>query len=484
MFSRRDFIHQSLFTFGGLALHKYLPARFHHDHSMYTISQLSELFRQKKLSPVEITQDCLQRIGELNPTLNAFITVTTEQALQQATDAEKEIKNGKWRGPLHGVPIALKDLVDTAGIKTTAASGVYQNRIPDEDAPIVKQLKKAGAVIVGKTNMHEFALGATSAVSFFGAVHNPWNPDYVSGGSSGGSAVAVATGMCYAAIGSDTGGSIRIPASCCGVVGLKPTHGLISTRGLIPMSKSFDHAGPICRTVEDTAILLNSLVDEDLLAAAIKMKDYKNILSKNIKPKIGVVSNAETSEEVVDAFKAVQELFHSRGWQMTNKDLPIVPDSGIELRNIEIQSFHKPLVEKYKELYQPATVERLINTMHINKAVNAIDYIHHVDVMNEDRQKISAHLFHDCDVLILPTATTATVTIAEANAKGPLAMSLKNTLPFNYYGLPALTVPCGFAKNGLPLGLQIVGPRWGEDIVLALGHYYEQHTQWHLKHPA
>jgi len=481
--SRRDFIHQSLFTFGGLALHKFIPVNFYHDYSMYTISQLSELFRQKKLSPVEITQACLQRIRELNPTLNAFITVTTEQALQQATDAEKEIKNGRWRGPLHGVPIALKDLVDTAGIKTTAASGVYQNRIPDEDAPIVKQLKKAGAVIIGKTNMHEFALGATSAVSFYGAVRNPWNPDYVSGGSSGGSAVAVATGKCYAAIGSDTGGSNRIPPSCCGVVGLKPTYGLISTRGLIPMSKSFDHAGPIARTVEDIAIVMNSLVDEDLSAPAIKMKDYKNSLSKNIKLKVGVVINAEASEEVADAFRTVQELFHSLGWQMTSKELPVVPNGGIELRNTEIQSFHKPLIEKYKELYNPVTLARLVNTMNINKEVNAIDYIHQVDQMNEDRQKISGQLFNDCGVIVLPTATTATVTIAEANAQGPLAMSLKNTLPFNYYGLPALTVPCGFTKNRLPLGLQIVGPRWGEDIVLAVGNYYEQHTQWHLRHP-
>jgi aspartyl-tRNA(Asn)/glutamyl-tRNA(Gln) amidotransferase subunit A len=483
MSSRRDFIHQSLFIFGGLALHKFIPHNFYHDYSMHTISQLSELFRQKKLSPVEITQACLQKIRELNPTLNAFITVTTEQALQQAADAEKEIKNGRWRGPLHGVPVALKDLVDTAGIKTTAASGVYQNRIPDEDAPVVKQLKKAGAVIIGKTNMHEFALGATSAVTFFGAVRNPWNPDYVAGGSSGGSAVAVATGMCYAAIGSDTGGSIRIPASCCGVVGLKPTHGLISTRGLIPMSKSFDHAGPVCRTVEDVAIVMNSLVDEDLSAVAIKMKDYKKALSKSIKPKLGVVINAEASEEVASSFKAAQELFHSWGWQMTNKDLPIVPEGGIELRNTEIQAFHKPLVEKYKELYNPVTLERLVNTMNINKEVNAIDYIHQVDVMNEDRQKISGQLFNDCNVIILPTATTATVTIAEANAQGPLAMSLKNTLAFNYYGLPALSVPCGVTKNGLPLGLQIVGPRWGEEIVLAVGNYYEQHTKWHLRRP-
>jgi len=482
MTSRRDFLQQSLFTVGGLALHKFAPGHFYPDRSMYSIAELSQLIRQKKLSPVQITQSCLEKIEQLNPALNAFITVTGKEALEQAANADKEINNGNWKGPLHGVPIALKDLVDTAGIKTTAASGVFQNRIPKEDAPIVRQLKRAGAVVIGKTNMQEFALGSTSAVSFFGPVRNPWNKAYVAGGSSGGSAVAVAAGMCYAAIGTDTGGSNRVPQACCGIVGLKPTHGLISTRGVIPMSKSFDHAGPVCRTVEDTAIMLNALVDEDFAGLSINFKNYRTSLSKKIKPRVGVITDAETSEEMSKVFTTVVELFQSWGWQITNKLLPVIPNGGIYVRNAEIQAFHKPLIEKHRELYNPAILDRLENTMNVNKPVNFIDYMRYLDEMNEDRHKISGQLFSDCNILISPT-TTEPVTIEEANKNGPVAVTLKNTLPFNYYGLPAMSVPCGFTKNGLPLGLQIVGPRWGEEIVLGVGHYYQQHTRWHLKHP-
>jgi aspartyl-tRNA(Asn)/glutamyl-tRNA(Gln) amidotransferase subunit A len=449
---------------------------------MQSISELSELFREKKLSPVDVTKSCLQKIEQLDSKLNAFIIVTADDALKQAENAEKQITSGRWKGPLHGVPIALKDLVDTAGIKTTAASGVFQNRIPTEDALLVRQLKRAGAVIVGKTNMHEFAIGATSHISFFGAVRNPWNSEYVAGGSSGGSAVAVATGMCYAAIGSDTGGSNRVPPACCGVVGLKPTHGLISTIGVVPMSKSFDHIGPICRNVEDTAIMLNALVDEDYAGIAANLKDYKKFLSKKISPTVAILSNTEFMDESKDAFEAVKQLFQSWEWQLIEKDMPVVPTSGFELRNTEIQAVHKPLVEKYRHLYNPVTLARMENTMDLNKDVDSVSYIHNVDQMNEDRLNISAQLFHDCDILISST-TSAPVTLAEANAQGPVAMSLRNTLPFNYYGLPAISVPCGFTKNGLPLGLQIVGPRWGEEIVLAVANYYEKHTQWHLRHP-
>jgi aspartyl-tRNA(Asn)/glutamyl-tRNA(Gln) amidotransferase subunit A len=449
---------------------------------MYSIAQIGELFRHKRLSPVEITQSCLRKIEELNPKLNAFITITAEQALEQAADAEKEIRSGNWKGPLHGVPIALKDLVDTAGFKTTAASGVFQNRIPTEDAPLVRQLKKAGAVIVGKTNMHEFAIGSTSHISFFGPVRNPWNSEYVAGGSSGGSAVAVASGMCYGAIGSDTGGSNRVPPACCGIVGLKPTHGLISTLGVVPMSKSFDHIGPICRTVKDVAIMLNALVDEDFVGFCNSFKDYTKSFSKQINPRIAILSNTEFPDESKEVFEVVKELFQSWRWQMIDKDLRAVPSSGIELRNAEIRAVHKPLVAKYRWLYDPVTLARMENKMTLNSDIDSVSYIHQVDQMNEDRLKISLQLFDKCDILISPT-TSAPVTLDEAKAQGPVAMSLRNTLPFNYYGLPAISVPCGFTKNGLPLGLQIVGPRWGEEIVLAVAHYYEQHTPWHLRHP-
>src|SRR6266853_1495726 len=216
--------------------------------SDWTLAQASQQIRHGKISPVELTRTCLSRIEKLNPKTNAFITVMAEQALAQARVLEAERQAGKWRGPLHGIPIAVKDLFDTAGTRTTCGSAVFADRIPSEDAEVVRRLKSAGAVIIGKTNMHEFAYGATSIPSHYGAVHNPWNLECIAGGSSGVSAAAVAAGLCFGAMGSDTGGSIREPASFCGMSGLKPTYGRVSVRGVVPLSWSLDHVGPICRT--------------------------------------------------------------------------------------------------------------------------------------------------------------------------------------------------------------------------------------------
>ena len=224
--------------------------------TLRSIAEAAEQIRGKKISPVELVRECLERIDRLNPTLNAFITVTADSAMAEAKKAEQEIQSGNWRGPLHGIPIGLKDLIDTAGVRTTAASAVFRDRIPAEDADVVKKLKAAGAVFIGKQNLQEFAYGSSSVISHFGPVRNPVNPEFIAGGSSSGSAAAVASGMCYAAIGTDTAGSIRQPASLCGVVGLKPSYGLVSTRGIIPLSQSLDHAGPITRTVEDAATVL------------------------------------------------------------------------------------------------------------------------------------------------------------------------------------------------------------------------------------
>src|SRR6266568_930659 len=228
----------------------------------------SRLVQQGEISPVELTRECLERIEQLNPSLNAFITVTAESALKDAQHAEKEIQSGKWRGPLHGIPIGLKDLIDTAGVRTTAASAVFRDRVPTEDAEVVKKLKAAGGVLIGKQNLHEFAYGGSSIINHFGPVRNPANPEFIAGGSSGGPTAAVAAGMCYGAIGTDTAGSIREPAALCGVVGLKPTYGLVSTRGIIPLSLSLDHAGPITRAVEDAALMLNGLAGYDKLDIA------------------------------------------------------------------------------------------------------------------------------------------------------------------------------------------------------------------------
>src|ERR1700720_2444708 len=227
------------------------------------IREIAEQFRKRALSPVELTTDCLARIERLNPKLNAFISVTADSAMAQARQAEAEIRRGNWRGPLHGIPLALKDLIDTAGIRTTAASALFKDRIPTVDAEVVRRLKEAGVVLLGKQNLHEFAYGGSSVVSYYGEVHNPWNPAYIAGGSSGGSAAAVAAGLGYGAIGTDTAGSIREPAALCGVVGLKPTYGRVSVRGVIPLSWSLDHVGPIARTVADSAIALQAITDYD-----------------------------------------------------------------------------------------------------------------------------------------------------------------------------------------------------------------------------
>src|SRR5881409_1759656 len=228
-----------------------------------SISEAAELLRHKKISPVDLATACLDRIERFNPLLNAFITVTDESAMAQARVAEEEIRRGDWRGPLHGIPICLKDLIDTAGVRTTCGSALFADRVPTEDAEVVQRLKHAGAVLVGKQNLQEFAYGGTCVSSHYGAVQNPWNPKHIAGGSSGGSAAAVAAGMCFGAIGSDTGGSIRQPAAYCGIVGLKPTYGLLSTRGVIPLAWSLDHAGPMTRTVTDTAIMLQALAGYD-----------------------------------------------------------------------------------------------------------------------------------------------------------------------------------------------------------------------------
>src|SRR3989442_4734951 len=233
------------------------------DLAFLSLTELSELIRSRKVSPVEVTRNILERIEKLQPALNAYITVTRDVALKSAQKAESEIQQKKWRGPLHGVPVAVKDLFDTAGIKTTAGSAVFKDRVPDKDAEVIRTLKAAGAVLVGKTNMHEFAFGGTSLVTYFGGVHNPWELGHIAGGSSGGSAAAVAGGLCFGALGSDTAGSIRQPAAYCGIVGLKPTYGLVSTRGVIPLSWSLDHVGPMTRTVADAALLLQVVAGYD-----------------------------------------------------------------------------------------------------------------------------------------------------------------------------------------------------------------------------
>jgi len=443
-----------------------------------TIVELAPRLRRKEVSPLELTRACLDRIEKLNPALNAFITVTAESALAEARAAEIEISRGQWRGPLHGIPVALKDLIDTAGTRTTAASGLYQTRVPTEDAEVVQRLRRAGAVLLGKNNLHEFAYGGSSLVSFFGDVHNPWNTAHIAGGSSGGSAAAVAAGLCYAAIGTDTAGSIREPAALCGCVGIKPTYGRVSARGVIPLSWSLDHVGPLAATVGDVVVVLQAIAGYDPLDACsidVPVSEYASGLGDATKGLRVGVPQAHFFDELDDEVRAAVE-------QALSVIAPLVADVRdvqIEVSNdrtvqaAESYAYHADNVARTPELYQPETLRRIRSGANISAA----EYIQRRRELDQERRR--AHdFFAEVDLVVTPTMPIPAPAIADLK-KDPAALRpaelalLRNTRPFNVWGLPAISVPCGFTKSGLPIGLQIAGPHWREDLVLRLAHAYE-----------
>ncbi len=451
---------------------------------MRSILETSKLLRSRQVSPIELTRECLARIEELNPKLNAFITVTADSALDEARQAEAEIQHGEWRGPLHGIPLALKDLIDTAGVRTTAASALFKDRIPAEDAEVVKRIKAAGAVLLGKQNLHEFAYGGSSLVSYFGDVHNAWNPEHIAGGSSGGSATAVAAGMCYGAIGTDTAGSIREPASLCGVVGLKPTFGAVSTRGVIPLSQSLDHVGTIARTVEDAAIIFQAIAKEtDVVqgwgsASPVRIEDPPAHKLRIAVPRKFFCE--ELDPEVASAFEqALSVLSTMSDISEINLEVPI----DRTLQKAESYAYHCEFVRQSPELYQPETLRRI----RTGEGISPEDAAQCKRELQEARKQI-ASVFNDVDLLITPTTPTPAPVISELKANPDLLRPrelalLRNTRPMNVWGLPAISVPCGFTQCGLPIGLQIIGPHGGESEVLQLAHAYEQATTWHQHLP-
>jgi aspartyl-tRNA(Asn)/glutamyl-tRNA(Gln) amidotransferase subunit A len=425
----------------------------------------------------------------LNPALNAFITVTAEQALQQAREAEAQIQRGQWRGPLHGMPLALKDLIDTAGIRTTAASAVFKDRVPTEDAEVVRRLKAAGAVLLGKLNMHEFAYGGTSVPSYYGAVHNPWNLGRIAGGSSGGSAAAVAAGLCFGALGSDTAASVRHPAAYCGVVGLKPTYGRVSTRGVIPLSWSLDHIGPLCRSATDAALLLETIAGFDPLepssvdrptdryasaidarTASLRIGLVRRPYFEHLDPDIEAAVNASIKElaRITAGVRDVELAY-------TNVLLTIA--------SAEAYAFHKPYFTQTPQLYQAMTRRRLEQAANISAA----DYVSARREMERLRWQADS-AFSSVELLVTPTTAIAPISIESGYLDPPLPpdgtpVEFRNTHMFDVLGLPAISVPCGFTRDGMPIGLQIAGPRFGESRVLTLAHAYQQITDWHTRSP-
>ena len=454
-----------------------------------TILELGELLRRKSLSPVELVEQHLDRIEKLNPTLNAFITVMADQARAQARQAEQEIREGDWRGPLHGVPIGLKDLIDTAGIRTTAASGLFKDRIPTQDAEVVTRLKKAGAIILGKQNLHEFAYGGSSIISYYGEVHNPWNPAHITGGSSGGSAAAVAAGLGYGAIGTDTAGSIREPASPCGVVGLKPTYGRVSTHGVIPLAYSFDHVGPIAKRVSDAAVILQAIAGydpKDKFSVEQPVDNYVAALDTKPEPLvIGVPRKFffdDLDPEVASAMKHALDVLRTISQEI--RDLEFEVPTQRTLQGAESYAYHAECVKRSPELYQPETLRRIKN----GATVEPAEVQRRLKLLEKFRAEIEK-IFEEVDVLVTPTVPIPPPTIAELKQNPDQLrerelMLLRNTRPFNVWGLPAISIPCGFTESGLPIGLQIAGPHWGESRILQLAHAYEQTTAWHKRQPS
>jgi aspartyl-tRNA(Asn)/glutamyl-tRNA(Gln) amidotransferase subunit A len=459
-----------------------------------SIRQIGELLRKGSLSPVDLTVACLARIEKLNPRLNAFITVTADSALGQARVAEAEIRRGDWRGPLHGIPLALKDLIDTAGVLTTAGSALFKDRVPAEDAEVVRRLKAAGAVLLGKQNLHEFAYGGSSLVSYFGEVHNAWNPpEHIAGGSSGGSATAVAAGLIYGAIGTDTAGSIREPAALCGVVGLKPTYGRVSARGVIPLSITLDHVGPIARTVADAAVIFQAIAGfdaKDKASVDVPVEDYIVALEKKLKPlRIGVPRKfffEELDADIASAINHALSGLAAMGAELHDLELRGLELPGVTDRTLqkgEAYAFHAEFVARTPELYQPETLRRI----RTGENVSPQKILECRRELERARREI-ATTFTDVDVLVTPTTPIPAPLIAELKQNPELLrprelLLLRNTRPINVWGLPAISIPCGFTPAGLPIGLQIVGPHWGEATVLQLAHAYEQATTWHKREP-
>ena len=451
-----------------------------------TIAELSQLLRRKEISPVEVTRACLERIEKRNPALNAFITITAEMALGEARAAEAELLRGAWRGPLHGIPISLKDLIDTAGVRTTSASALHKDRVPQHDAEVVRRLRQAGAVIVGKNNLHEFAYGGSSLVSHFGDVHSPWDVARIAGGSSGGSAAAVAAGLVYAAIGTDTAGSIREPAAVCGCVGLKPTYGRISSRGVIPLSFSLDHVGPLATTVGDAAMVLQAIAgydSGDITSVNVPVEDYSSALREDARTlRVGVPREYffdELDPEVASAIERALREIETLAAEIKEIKLNVPIDRTLQAA--EAYAYHAENIAKTPDLYQPETLRRIRS----GESVAAADYIQRRHELDAARRSIGS-VFANVDVLVTPTTPMPAPTIAELRADPdslrPAELKLlRNTRPLNVWGLPAISVPCGVTRSGLPIGLQIAGPHWREDFVLRLAHAYEQATTWHKR---
>jgi aspartyl-tRNA(Asn)/glutamyl-tRNA(Gln) amidotransferase subunit A len=463
-------------------------AQVDNDLTRLGILEASTLLRQRELSPVALTRAYLQRIEQYENSINAYITVTAEAALAQAEVCAREIQSGQWRGPLHGIPIALKDNINTAGIATTAGNRILENNIPAEDAPVWQRLKDAGAILLGKLNMHEFAYGGTSSITFAGPVHNPWNTSHIPGGSSGGSAAAVAARLCCAALGTDTLASIRQPAAYCGVVGLKATHGLCSIRGIIPVSESLDHVGPFTRSVADSALMLNVMKGFDPLDPvsidAPKAAYLESLQQSTAGLRIGLPRSPyfeRLHPDIAAAMDVALTVLAQLTAGVRDVVLPEPPDFAILLA--ESYAWHEPLLADAAnhQFYDPSTLDRILAA----GKIPVEDYIRAHQQMTVVRRQIE-DVFADVDILVTPTTPGMPELIegAELAAADSAESSVRNTAPFNLYGIPTISLPCGFSADGMPIGMQLSARHMGEETLFALAQAYERATDWHLRSPS
>ncbi len=453
-----------------------------------SVAELSGKMKSGELSPVEVTETHLRRIEALNEDLLGFLTVTADHAMDEAKKAEAEIAAGNWRGPLHGVPYGAKDIIDTAEIRTTHGSSFFRDNVPTEDADCISRLKKAGSVLLGKTHTHEFAAASTTINPHYGTSHNPWNREHIVGGSSGGSAAAVASGMCPAALGTDTGGSIRTPSAFCGGVGLKPTHGRVSLRGICPNVLSLDHPGPMTRSALDAALFLQALAGFDPLdfkTRDVPVPNYTANIERGVKGSRIILcpdfyANAEVDAEIAQAFVRAIDVFRSLGANVETLSFPDAERFSNLFPSIagpEFAEFHRPFFEKNPDGYGADVRERY----EWSAEIPLDDYVRGLRERVLLQRETEAFL-KGADAMILPSVPCAAPTIdplmAEINGK-PVKFHYLHR-PFlschNMTGCPSLVTPMGLNKKGLPLSLQIVSGRWREADVLRVAHAFERAT--------
>ena len=450
-----------------------------------SLAALAAALRERRLSPVEVVNALLERIDSEDTKLNAFITVLPERALEQAARAEGEILAGEYRGPLHGIPIGIKDLIYTEGIRTTMGSAFFEDYVPDHSATVVSKLEEAGAILIGKTNTHEFAYGPTGDSSRFGPTRNPRDLSRIPGGSSGGSGAAVAAELCYAALGSDTAASIRVPAALCGVVGMKPTFGRVSKSGAFPLAWTLDHVGPLSRTVEDNAFLLNALAGydaQDPFSVDRLAEDFTRNLRRSVRGGVVGLPTSHYFEHVEDEVerrvREAVEVFRSLGADVREVEIPHLPETLKAQRIIlavEAYTIHEERLKNEPERFGDEISERLRDAEHLK----AHRYAKAQHVTKRRSLEEFERILGEVDVLLTPTTPIAATKIGqrEVNVGGheELVFSAltRFTGPTNLNGLPSLSVPCGLTSTGLPIGLQIIGRPFDEATVYRYGHAYE-----------